>query len=225
MDCNVYKPCGWIRKRWSISSTTLRTWHEKGKLRMLQYPTGKRVFDITQLEQILGASATDGQVFNPKKKIIYARVSSAKQKDDLERQIADLQSAYPNHKLVKDIDSGLNFKRPGLRKVLDEAVARDIDEVVVLHRDRLARFGVDLLEFLFHKLGVKLVVHNQQDVAETAVTSDEQRTTELAEDLLAITTIFVASHHGRRSASNKRKRQQQQQADQDGSDGDGDGDE
>lgn len=206
MDCNVYKPCGWIKKRWSISSTTLQTWHAKGQLRMLQYPTGKRLYDITQLEDLLGASETDGQLFNPKKKIIYARVSSAKQHDDLDRQIADLQRAYPTHTLVKDIASGINFRRPGLRKVLEDAVARDIDEVVVLHRDRLARFAVDLLEFLFQKLGVRLVVHGQENNSPDPDRADEQRTTELADDLLAITTIFVASHNGRRSATNKRKR-------------------
>lgn len=68
-----------------------------------------------------------------------------------------------------------------------------------MHRDRLARIGADLLEFIFDKAGAKLVV----------LGSDEGNHHDLADDLLAVTTVFVASHNGRRSAENKRRRSEE----------------
>jgi predicted site-specific integrase-resolvase len=101
--------------------------------------------------------------------------------------------------LVSDTGSGLNFKRKGFKTLLDAVVDGLAEEVVVMHRDRLCRFGADLLDSIFAKTGTKLVVHCSPDGPE-----DDSR--ELADDLLAVTTVFVARHNGRRSADNRRRR-------------------
>ena len=79
-----------------------------------------------------------------KRSYIYARVSSAKQKGDLDRQIQDLQEAYPGHIVIRDIASGVNFKRKGLQTILEHVLSGLVNEVVVMRRDRLARIGADL---------------------------------------------------------------------------------
>ena len=90
-------------------------------------------------------------------------------------------------------------ERKGFKTLLDAVVDGLVEEVVVMHRDRLCRFGADLLDSIFAKTGTKLVVHCSPDGPE-----DDSR--ELADDLLAVTTVFVARHNGRRSADNRRRR-------------------
>lgn len=130
-------------------------------------------------------------------KYIYARVSSTKQRDDLKRQIECLKKAYPGYDVISDIGSGINFKRKGLCTLLDKVIDGMVKEVVVMYRDRLARFGIDLLEFFFKKKGVKFVVHSRDEE-----TIDD--TQQLAEDLMAITTVFVAAHHGKRARKGRK---------------------
>ncbi len=151
------------------------------------------MYDVDGVKSLLGQLPTG------RKSYIYARVSSAKQHGDLERQIEDLQKAYPGHVLLKDVGSGVNFKRKGLEKLLEHVLAGLVDEIVVAHRDRLARIGCDLLEFIFSKVGTKLVVLGGHE-------DDEH---DLASDLLAVTTVFVASYNGRRSAENRKRHKQE----------------
>jgi hypothetical protein len=80
--------------------------------------------------------------------VIYARVSSAKQKADLVRQVDFLRHRFPNHKVVTDVGSGVNFKRKGTQP-FDASSAGLVGEIVVAHRDRLARIGYGLLEHVF----------------------------------------------------------------------------
>ena len=162
-------------------------------------PGGKRLYDTRQVRALLGDREDQGL-----ESIIYARVSSSKQRPDLQRQIDELTQAYPGHRVITDVASGLNFKRPGLRALLDSIHRGNVQEVVVMHRDRLARFAIDLLEYLFRQKGVKLLVHRQDnDAGESAQ--------QLAEDLMAITTVFVASHHGKRAAEGRRRRKRQRE--------------
>lgn len=128
---------------------------------------------------------------------IYCRVSNDQQKGDLERQIEELQKAFPDHQLIQDIGSGVNFKRKGLQTLLERVLSGMVSEVIIMHKDRLARIGYDLLEFIFTKAGTKLVVHGS---------NEESKDTELADDLLAVTTHFVASFNGRRAAETRKRR-------------------
>ena len=137
-----------------------------------------------------------GQHSAERESYIYARVSSEKQRGDLERQINELQEAYPGHHVIHDVGSGVNFKRHGLQTILERVMCGLVKEIVVLHKDRLARIAFDLLEYIFTKAGAKIVVHSK------AGGPDD----DLADDLLAVTTHFVASYNGRRAAENRKRR-------------------
>ena len=80
--------------------------------------------------------------------VCYCRVSSAKQRDDLARQVAFMRERYPNAEIVSDIGGGLNFRRKGLVTLLERLQRGDKLRIVVAHRDRLARFGFELIQWL-----------------------------------------------------------------------------
>ena len=121
--------------------------------------------------------------------ILYARVSSRSQKADLDRQIAKLLELYPSAELVTDIASGLNFKRQGLRSILETVRTGNVGSVVVAHQDRLARFGFELIEWLCQLDRTKIVVLNQDNF------SPER---EIVEDILAIIHVFSCRLYGLR---------------------------
>ena len=122
-----------------------------------------------------------------KTEFLYARVSSVKQKEDLERQ----------KQLISDIGSGVNFKRPGLKTLLERASRGMVSEIVVTHRDRLYRFAFDLIQYILSLHTIKLVVLFNN------ATSDEHK---LSQDILAINTIFICQMQGRRAAMHRRER-------------------
>lgn len=209
MADSLHRPARWFVGRYGVSTSTLKSWEKKGLIRALRSPGGKRLYDVASVSTALGDTARLTPQ-NSRRGVIYARVSSPKQRQagDLERQVTALQEAYPNHDVIRDVGSGVNFKRKGMRALLDRCFQGVVSEVVVLHKDRLSRFATDLLEYILAKNGVKLVVHRPSNGG------DEFG--DLADDLLAITTHFVASHHGRRSAAHRRERQGQAAPEQEG---------
>jgi len=135
-------------------------------------------------------------LINNKEKICYCRVSSQKQKEDLERQINLMKNLYPNHRVISDIGSGLNFKRKGLQELINLAIKNQIDEVVVAYKDRLARFGFELIENIIktHSHGsIKILNKNEE------TTPSE----ELTEDIIAIMNVYVAKVNGLRKYEKK----------------------
>jgi excisionase family DNA binding protein len=129
--------------------------------------------------------------------ICYCRVSSNKQKGDLKRQIIEMKKEYPDYEIISDIGSGLNFKRKGLRKILDMAVRGEIEEVVITYKDRLARIGYELIEYLIEEYsGGKITITNKGEEE----TPDE----EMTKDVLSIMNIYVAKINGMRSGKNRK---------------------
>ena len=203
MDNETYISPIKITKQFDITSCTLRKWAEDGKIRCLRpnpgVRGGKRIYNINDINKIFGIEKnTFG---NDKKTICYARVSSNDQKQDLERQINLLKEKYPTATIIKDIGSGLNWNRSGFRSILEQVNSGDVKEVVVTYRDRMCRFGYELVEWICKKANVKIVVlggdQNTKDMSK-----------ELSEDLLAITTVFVAKNNGLRSANYRRQRKE-----------------
>ena len=128
---------------------------------------------------------------SPNECFVYARVSSPKQKEDLEKQKQYLLSQFSNHHLISDIGSGINFKRPGLRSLLERSSRGLVKEVVVAHRDRLCRFAFDLIEFIFDRNSTRVVVVSNDN------STDEW---ELSQDILAVNTVFLCRLQGKRYA-------------------------
>ena len=205
---HVFRSAKHLTTHFGVSSSTLRRWANTGKLRHIRSIGGKRFYDAGHLGQLLGSEKTTRLPTTHSRILIYARVSSAKQRQDLMRQIEELQEAYPQAKVVKDVASGVNFKRKGLRSVLEQCYKGVVDTLVVMHRDRLARFGAELLEHFLEQHGVRLVVHAERAPDQDGRLKGQESPLQLAEDLLAITTVFVASHHGKRAAEARKRRRQ-----------------
>lgn len=171
-----------------LHPNTLRRYADAGIIPTVRNSAGQRLFDIDAYLR----RAVDAAV------VVYARVSSAKQRDDLVRQVERLRLAYPHAEVVQDVGSGLNFKRKGLRALLERLLRGDKLRLVVAHRDRLARFGFDLIAFLVERNGGEVVV------LDSAVGASPE--TELTADLLAILHHFSCRMHGRRSHQGKAHR-------------------
>lgn len=163
-----------------IHANTLRNWAKNGKIKHIVTEAGQRRYDI---KSYLGEASKC-------ETICYCRVSSYKQKDDLDRQVEFMQERYPSAEIVKDIGSGINCKRKGLKTILERAMSGDKLKIVVAYKDRLARFGFDLIKYIIERNGGELLVLNQ------IVFSPEE---ELTRDLLNILHVFSCRMHGLRN--------------------------
>lgn len=165
-----------------IHANTLRKWADNGQIKYIRTPAGQRLYDIDDF-----LSKSTGR-----KRVVYCRVSSKNQKDDLHSQTKYMRAQFPNHECIEDIGSGLNFKRKGFRTLLEQIMSGDVEEVVIAYKDRLCRFGFELLEQVASKHNTKLVVLNKVEL------SPED---ELVKDLLAIIRVFSCRLYGLRKYS------------------------
>jgi predicted site-specific integrase-resolvase len=203
-----------------VCQATLVRWEKAGKIRTITSVGGQRYYSRGDVQAIIDAgrstdTTSQAPTTSTERRIIYARVSSSHQAADLERQVKDLQDAYPDHETIQDIGSGINFARKGFTALLAAVLRREVSQVVVAHRDRLCRFAIDLMERVFEAMGTKLVVHRAGEADREEGGGDTGRddsTHELADDLLAIVNVFVAKNNGRRSAANRRARKLRQAA-------------
>jgi predicted site-specific integrase-resolvase len=181
----MYVPLQKIKRRYGVSSGTLRRWADSGKIKSIRSPGGHRLFELPDDELVEEKVPTR----RPGDVVVYIRVSSGKQKDDLERQRAYMLDRRPGSRVVKDVASGINWKRPGLLSILDGAVDGTVKEVVVASRDRLSRLGFDILEWMLRRHGCALTV--LQSV-------DQSPEDELSDDLLSIVQVFCCRRNGKR---------------------------
>ena len=183
---------GKFAKSLGVSIQTLRNWDKEGKLKPT-YVTenGYRYYS----EDLLNKFRNIKNVNKIKKKnILYARVSTKNQKDDLNRQIDNLkQYAYSkgySFEIITDIGSGINYKKEGLLKMINLVECGEVDRIIVLYKDRLIRFGYDLIEYICKLNDTKI------EIVDNSTISKEQ---ELTEDLIQIITVFSNRLYGARS--------------------------
>jgi predicted site-specific integrase-resolvase len=181
-----YVPLREAVKRLGLHKNTLRKYADNGIIPSIRNPAGQRMYDV---EAYLGASIGNAL-------ICYCRVSSTKQRDDLTRQVAYMQSLYPQAEIIKDIGSGLNFKRKGLRSLLDRLLKGDKLTIVVACKDRLCRFGFELIQYLVEQNGGQIVVLDKTVYCPSS---------ELTQDLLSIIHVFSCRMHGLRKYGKKIK--------------------
>lgn len=184
-----------------LKQQTLRKLYEENILKGYKTKSGQRLFSKESLCEFCKISCNSKKTINEKTNILYARVSSKKQCDDLDRQIEFIKSAKPeyiNYRVVTDTASGINFKRKGLLEILERSMQGVIGEVVVAHRDRMSRFGFDLIKIIIEKAGGKLTV-----IDDNKEKSSEQ---ELAEDLLSIVHIYSCRQMGKRSYKGRKNK-------------------
>ena len=183
---------GKFAKSLGVSIQTLRNWDKEGKLKPT-YVTenGYRYYS----EDLLNKFRNIKNVNKIKKKnILYARVSTKNQKDELNRQIDNLkQYAYSkgySFEIITDIGSGINYKKEGLLKMINLVECGEVDRIIVLYKDRLIRFGYDLIEYICKLNDTKI------EIVDNSTVSKEQ---ELTEDLIQIITVFANRLYGARS--------------------------
>lgn len=164
-----------------LHPNTLRKYADDGKIKAERVGR-QRLFDVSSLGHLSSKSSV----------ICYTRVSSAKQKDDLARQVVYMRQQFPRAEIIQDVGSGLNFKRKGFCSILERILRGDTITLVVGHRDRLCRFGFEIIEFLIGKGGGEILVLDK---------AEHSPSKELTEDLLAILHVFSCRMHGLRRYS------------------------
>lgn len=179
-----------------VSRSGVIKWIKEGKIRAINIHS-RWYIPESELERLV-----KGFYAGLKRIVIYARVSSNTQKDDLERQITSLEDYVKKHFpqveyiVVKDIASSLKEDRRGLWKLVEMARKKQIDAVVVAYKDRLTKFGFRYLEELFKAYGVKVIVAFHEE--------PKDYYQELVEDLIAIVTSFASRIYGKRSRKYKK---------------------
>ena len=143
-----------------VSAQTLRNWDKEGKLK----PSYVKSNGYRYYSEDLILSYTQERKTKKNLNVIgYARVSSKKQSDDLERQVNNinqyLSSTYDTFDIITDIGSGTNYKKPGLMKLIEKINKKEVDLIVVLYKDRLVRFGFELIEYFAALNNVKIEVY------------------------------------------------------------------
>jgi excisionase family DNA binding protein len=131
------------------------------------------------------------QQLSTKRRICYCRVSSQKQKEDLTRQVEYMKKEYPYHEILIDIASGLNYERAGLKKLLTYAMDGELEEVVISFKDRLTRFGYEMIEWIIKEKsnGKIKVLNNNEEMTPTE---------EISKDIVAIMNVYTAKINGLR---------------------------
>jgi len=172
-------------KRQSITYRTAQNWYYNGKIPN-SYKVNNHIYiEINEIEEFI----------NPKI-VVYARVSSNDQKDDLNRQIERLKSycaakGYIISKVYSEIASGLNDNRKQFNAMLND---KDVNKIVVVSKDRLTRFGFNFIKLLTKRLNIEIEIIDQTEKEEN-----------LIEDFVSIITSFCAKIYGKRSGKNKIK--------------------
>ncbi|WP_040841102.1 IS607 family transposase [Thiothrix nivea] len=178
-----------------VSTMTLRRWEASGKLIPERTAGNQRRYRLSQIDPT--ASILPPSV---RKTLAYARVSSHDQQDGLERQkqVLELYCAQQGwtFELVSDLGSGMNYYKKGLKRLLNEIIAGHVGRLVITHKDRLLRFGAELVFSICEAKAVEVVIVNTGE--DTTFEED------LATDVLEIITVFSARLYGSRSHKNKK---------------------
>ena len=188
-------PIGVAAKELGVHPDTLRRWEREGRIEPAERtPGGRRRYDLTKLRNLAPHKAPSTRTT-----IAYARVSTNGQKDDLTRQVALLESFCAaqgwTYEVITDVGSGLNYHNRGLRLLISRICSGEVGRLVLSHKDRLLRFGSELVFSLCEHFGTEVVILNASE--------DSTFEEDLAEDVIEIVTVFTARLYGSRSHTNK----------------------
>ena len=185
-----------VTKILGVTAQTLRNWDKEGKLKPSYIKSnGYRYYS----EDSILSYTQERKTKKDLNVIGYARVSSKKQSDDLDRQVNNLKlyldNKYQTYEIITDIGSGINYIKKGLQLLIEKINKKEVDIIVVLYKDRLLGFGFELIENLCKKYGTEI------EIIDNTEKTEEQ---ELVEDLVQIITVFSCKLQGKRA--NKAKK-------------------
>lgn len=201
---NYYTPKD-ASKKLGVHWQTLRNWEKQGKIKTIRSPGGKRYYDINNFmtdiennsdikENHNNSDVKENE--NIRRKICYCRVSSYSQKPELENQIKYMTEKFPNHEILYDIGSGINFNRSNLNKIINYGIKNELEELAIAYKDRLCRIGYELIEkILIENSNTNIIIENDE------IKSPEE---ELTNDLIEIITVFSSKLYGIRSYKSKK---------------------
>lgn len=182
-------------KRLGVTTQTLRDWDNSGKIKTVRTTGNQRRVPISEIERLSG-EITRSTI------LVYARCSTQKQSENLERQVGRLleyaNSTDMRPELYKDIGSGLNENRKQFKKLLKRLPDGDVACVLVEYKDRLSRYGFGIFRSYCESLGVSVTVINENDSKEF-----EQ---EFSEDIVALVASYSARLYGRRGGRSRAKK-------------------
>ena len=196
----MFVSVGDAAKLTGLEAQTIRKMADKASILCYRTPSGQRRINLQSIQKFISNNIpTETEQAVQKQNFIYARVSTKKQMDDLSRQLEFIKRPeYSTYNVITDIASGINFKRKGLSTILDACLQNRIGDIVVAHRDRLCRFGFDLIDMLVSKAGGKIIVLEDSN--------DKTSEQELTEDLLSIIHVFSCRQMGKRSYTNRKSK-------------------
>ena len=178
-----------------LSSMTLLKLERENKIEIIKTIGGHRKYNVQKYiddNKKESEPLKDSKIINNKKiNICYIRVSTVGQKSDLEHQREYMMKKYNKYEIIEDIGSGINFNRKGLRKIIKLGIEGKINKLVVAYKDRLTRFGFDLIEDLLKEYSnCDVVVENDKE--------DKEPKEELVDDVLQILNVYTAKINGSR---------------------------
>ncbi|MBW4636256.1 MAG: IS607 family transposase [Iphinoe sp. HA4291-MV1] len=181
-----------------ISPSTLRRWEKEKKLIPERTLGNQRIYTEEHLS--IARNLKGGKI--PSRVVVYCRVSSSGQKDDLQSQVEAMERFCLSQGVVitdsvQEIGGGLNFKRPKFLEIIQWAIEGEVKSLYIAHKDRLCRFGFELVEHIVQSGGGSIIVAN----AETLSPQEE-----LVQDLLSIIHCFSSRLYGLRKYKNKVKK-------------------
>ena len=180
-----------------VSVKTLQRWDRDGILKANRTPTDRRYYTYDQYLQFKGIQ-TENDIRDT---VIYARVSTRNQKDDLQNQVEFLKQ-FCNAKgiivnqCIEDFGSGLNYNRKKWNKLLDEVMENKIKTIVISNKDRFIRFGYDWFEKFCEKFNTKIIIVNNETLSPNE---------ELVQDIISILHVFSCRLYGLRKYKNQIK--------------------
>lgn len=181
-----------------VTPQTLRKWDDDGYFVPAQRRSnGYRYYTKQQVEEFSEKLSTVKNQY--RKNVGYCRVSTSKQKDDLLRQCENIEIYLKTLKqpyvIIKDIGSGINYNKKGLCELLELICKNKVDTVYVLYKDRLVRFGFEIIQKIAELHGTQIVVLDSED---------KTKEQELVEDLMQIITVFSCRLHGKRASKTRK---------------------
>lgn len=179
-----------------VHQRTLYQWEIKNKIETIRTPGGKRLYNVNKfISENKQKNNNDNDIikFNniEKKNICYIRVSSLNQANDLKRQRDVMKTTYPDYEIIEDIGSGLNLNKKGIKRIIKMAIDGKINELVIAYKDRLTRFGYELIENIINEYSNgKIIILNKQ--------KELKPEEELVTDVMALMNVYVAKMNGLR---------------------------
>jgi predicted site-specific integrase-resolvase len=198
-------------KELGVHPRTLYLWESKGVLETIRTPGGKRLYNVKKfLEEHVQdkkeVTLENIEEINEKLNICYVRVSTNGQKEDLKRQKEQMKELYSDYIIIEDIGSGLNLNKKGLRKIIDLAIKGKINKLVIAHKDRLVRFGYELIEDLIkvYSKGEIIILNKKEEI-------EKNPENEMINDMLQIMNVYVAKMNGLRRYKIKNKNEKEKE--------------